>query len=117
MNIKEILIKIAVQPSSFYAVISGAFIGAATNLFTVLISIQCGGIKKFILLAAVLLIVSSGFFLYVYKTLEPLQYTYRGSDLRKKIKERQIFLPSFLVGCACFIMSIVILTCTLYKIW
>jgi hypothetical protein len=99
---------------SFYAVISGAFIGVAANLFTALISIQEGFIRTSIWLAIFSLLVSSGSFLCICITLEPLQESFRGKDLRKKIKiGRKRLWSSAFVGCAGVIMSIIFLACIL----
>jgi uncharacterized membrane protein len=117
MNIKEIMTSIAeridraflISPS-FYAVISGAFIGVAANLFTGLISIQEGFIRTSIWLAIFSLLVSSGSFLYICIVLEPLQESFRGKDLRSKIETRRKRLwPSAFVGCASFIMGVILL--------
>lgn len=95
---------------SFYAVISGAFIGVAANLFTGLISIQEGFIRTSIWLAIFSLLVSSGSFLCICVTLEPLLESFRGKDLRNKIETRRKRLwSSAFVGCASFIMSILFL--------
>ncbi len=118
MNVKEIMTGIAEETDkaflispSFYAVISGAFIGVAANLFTGLISIQEGFIRTSIWFAIFSLLVSSGSFLYICIVLEPLQVSYRGTDLHDKIKEwRKHLWSSAFVGCASFIICIIFLS-------
>ena len=117
MTTKEIMTSLAermdsaflISPS-FYAVISGAFIGVAANLFMGLISIQEGFIRTYIWLAIFSLLVSSGSFLYICIVLEPLQGSFRGKDLRSKIETwRKRLWPSAFVGCASFIMGLIFL--------
>jgi hypothetical protein len=115
MNVKKMLARIAemidntflIPPPAFYAVISGAFIGVATNLFTILISIQCEFISYFIKLAIFSYIVSSGSFLYIFIVSERLQGSYRGTDLEDEIKgwRKHLWISAF-VGCLSFGMSI-----------
>lgn len=99
-----------IPPPSFYALISGAFIGVATNLFTGLISIQEGFIKTSIWLAIFSLLGSSISFLYICTKLESLQESFRGRDLFDKIGEwRKHLWSSAFVGCASFIIGIIFL--------
>lgn len=119
MNIKERMVRIAeVVDKSFlspsvYAVVLGAFIGVATNLFALLISAPYVS-KKFILLAISLLIVSAGSFLYVCLASEYLQKQFSGIDLFNIIKGkkwRKRLWASAFIGCASFIMSMCVLAC------
>lgn len=118
MNIKERMAGIAelVDKSflspSVYAVVLGAIIGVASNLFALLISVPYVS-KKFIILTAIsFLIVSAGSFLYVCLASEYLQKQFSGTDLINIIKgkkwRKRLWAWAF-IGCASFIMSMSVL--------
>jgi hypothetical protein len=98
-------------PPSFYALLSGALIGAGINLLTGLLFAQNLMIDKtFMTLAIFFLLVSSVLFAWISLVLEELRVEAKGGvHLLRMIRDRKVLYPLAIGGSTSFIISIVFL--------